>query len=66
MFDPQSFRLDDQVALVTGAGTGIGRAIAGTFAQAGAAVLVTDLHAEAAERVAREITDGGGGGQELD
>lgn len=60
MFDPKSFRLDHQVALVTGAGTGIGRAIAMTFAQAGAAVLVTDLHAEAAERVAREITDGGG------
>ncbi|MEQ6889711.1 7-alpha-hydroxysteroid dehydrogenase [Halomonas sp. CS7] len=60
MFDPQNFRLDGQVALVTGAGGGIGRAIAETFAQAGAAVLVTDLHAEAAEQVAREITDGGG------
>ena len=60
MFSPQNFRLDGQVALVTGAGGGIGRAIAETFAQAGAAVLVTDLHAEAAEQVAREITDGGG------
>jgi len=60
MFDPSSFRLDGAVALVTGAGAGIGRAIAETFAGAGAAVAVTDLHAETAEAVAESIRGAGG------
>jgi 7-alpha-hydroxysteroid dehydrogenase len=60
MFDPSSFRLDGAVALVTGAGAGIGRAIAETFAGAGAAVAVTDLHAETAESVAESIRGAGG------
>lgn len=60
MFDPKHFRLDDQVAIVTGAGAGIGKAIALTFAAADAAVVASDLHAETAEAVAEEIRAAGG------
>jgi 7-alpha-hydroxysteroid dehydrogenase len=52
--------LDGDVAIVTGSAAGIGRAIALTFAQYGAAVVVTDLRKEGAATVARDITDQGG------
>ncbi|MFZ1609003.1 SDR family NAD(P)-dependent oxidoreductase [Candidatus Aalborgicola defluviihabitans] len=39
MYNPSHFTLNEQVAVITGAGAGIGRAIAETFAAAGAAVL---------------------------
>jgi 7-alpha-hydroxysteroid dehydrogenase len=60
MFDPKRFSLEGQVALVTGAGAGIGRGIARVFAGAGAAVVVSDLNADTAEAVASEITAAGG------
>ena len=47
-------------AIVTGAGSGIGRAVALTLAANGAAVVVADLNAEAAAKVVDEITAAGG------
>jgi len=54
------FSLKDQVALVTGAGAGIGKAISLMFAEAGAAVACTDLKLADAEAVAEECRCFGG------
>ncbi len=53
-------RLDGKVALVTGAGSGIGEAIARLFASQGATVLVADVRSEAAEAVGAAIREVGG------
>jgi NAD(P)-dependent dehydrogenase (short-subunit alcohol dehydrogenase family) len=53
-------RLDGKVALITGAGTGIGRATAKLFAQEGAKVVVAELNAEAGEQTAQLIVQAGG------
>ena len=47
--------LTDQVALITGAGRGIGRGVAARLAEAGASIAVVDIDSEAAERSASEI-----------
>ena len=52
--------LDGQVAFVTGAGSGLGREIALTFARAGARVAVNDLRADSAARVHAELEAIGG------
>ncbi len=53
-------RLANKVALVTGAGAGLGRAIAETFARHGAHVFVTDADEDKAVEAAAAITGAGG------
>ena len=51
--------LKDQVALVTGAASGIGRAAARMLAERGAVVTIADINGEGAEREAAELVQGG-------
>jgi NAD(P)-dependent dehydrogenase (short-subunit alcohol dehydrogenase family) len=54
--------LSGRIALVTGAGSGIGRAIAIRFAKEGAHIIVNDMDGRAAERTVQEIEAAGGQG----
>jgi len=62
-FVERLFRLDGRVAAVTGAGSGLGAAIAAGLAQAGARVALVDIDQQNAERVAGEIASAGGEAQ---
>ena len=53
------FDLTGKIALVTGAGSGIGEAIAVTLADAGAFVYVSDIDEENGQRVADDIENSG-------
>lgn len=53
-------RLKEKVAIVTGAGSGIGRAMAKLFAHEGAKVVVADYNEESAQETAQMITSAGG------
>lgn len=58
-------RLKGKIALVTGAGAGIGRAIAELFAREGATVILSDLDGDAAEIAANAIAAAGGRAESL-
>jgi 2-dehydro-3-deoxy-D-gluconate 5-dehydrogenase len=53
-------QLRGQVAVITGAGSGIGRACALRLAQAGASIIAADLRLDAAEDTAAQVQAGGG------
>jgi 3-oxoacyl-[acyl-carrier protein] reductase len=53
-------RLQGLVSVITGAGSGIGRASAIAFAQEGACVVAADLNADSAQETAKEIQSTGG------
>jgi NAD(P)-dependent dehydrogenase (short-subunit alcohol dehydrogenase family) len=57
------FRLDNKTAIITGGGSGIGRAIATVFAQQGATVHIFDMDEQGATNVVKEITTAGGKAQ---
>ncbi|TGR17942.1 MULTISPECIES: SDR family NAD(P)-dependent oxidoreductase [unclassified Mesorhizobium] len=53
-------RLKDKVAVITGAGSGLGRAIAQRFVEEGATVLIADINEEAVNETVDEIRSSGG------
>src|SRR6516165_4325908 len=52
--------LHDKVAIITGAGSGVGRAAALLFAEHGAKVVVADINLDAVREVANEVVAAGG------
>jgi NAD(P)-dependent dehydrogenase (short-subunit alcohol dehydrogenase family) len=56
---PTDYQLTDQVAIVTGGGSGIGRAIALTYAAAGADVVIADINPALCEETVARIAETG-------
>lgn len=56
----QNKRFEGKTVIVTGAGQGMGKAVALAFGSEGAGVVICDIHDEAAQQVAREIESNGG------
>lgn len=52
--------LDNHIAVITGAGSGIGRAIAAGYGREGAHVVLLDMNGDAAAEAAKQIRDAGG------
>ena len=57
--------LAQQTAFITGAGQGIGQAVAEGLAAMGAHVIAADIHADKAEHTAQRIRDAGGQAQAM-
>ncbi len=55
-------KLENKVAIITGSGGGIGRAVALRYAREGAKCVITDIQGELAESTAKEIRNIGGSG----
>jgi len=53
-------RLDGKIVVITGAGSGMGRAMALRFAKEGATIVGTDIASDRIEEVGREVADAGG------
>jgi NAD(P)-dependent dehydrogenase (short-subunit alcohol dehydrogenase family) len=60
MNPPRKRLLDGKVAIITGAGGGLGSSYARLLAQEGASVVVNDFNGAQAHKVVREIVEGGG------